>query len=208
MKKRATASHVVFVQPLFPPTHWHFRFAGALHPSPFQHTQGPAHARRTTGQNLLLPCECTPSSYQGRVSAVSRRRLSHRWCHPKKQISTVAFLFCFFPFHFELLQDASAAVLPLAATTSGKLIPTTLAPANASSAASPRVSYVGPHTHAYVPSASAVRGKPSACAARNAASRSAREVGCDGVPRTHATPPLRTARAPRTRPDDDAATPT
>jgi len=59
-----------------------------------------------------------------------------------------------------------------AATTSGTvLIPTTLAPAEASNDASPRVSYVGPLTHAYVPSANAERGRPRSSAARNAARR-------------------------------------
>ena len=62
-----------------------------------------------------------------------------------------------------------------AATTSGTvLIPTTVAPAEASNLASPRVSYVGPLTHAYVPSASAERCRPSSCAARNAARRKGR----------------------------------
>ena len=51
----------------------------------------------------------------------------------------------------------------LAATTSGTvLIPTTEAPAPANNAPSPRVSYVGPLTHAYVPSASASRGRAKA----------------------------------------------
>jgi hypothetical protein len=62
-----------------------------------------------------------------------------------------------------------------AATTSGTvLIPTTVAPAEASNRASPRVSYVGPLTHAYVPSASAERCRPRSCAARNAARRKGR----------------------------------
>jgi hypothetical protein len=67
-----------------------------------------------------------------------------------------------------------------AASTSGTvLIPTTSAPAARSSRPSAGVSYVGPDTHAYVPSASVARGRPSACAARNTCARSAGEYASD-----------------------------
>jgi hypothetical protein len=54
VKMRATAPHVHvrFRSTVFSsPTHWHFHFAAIPRPSPFRHTQEPAHARRTTSHN-------------------------------------------------------------------------------------------------------------------------------------------------------------
>ena len=67
-----------------------------------------------------------------------------------------------------------------AVTTSGTvLIPTTSPPAARRKRPSAGVSYVGPLTHAYVPSARVSRFKFNACAARKTEARSEREYAPD-----------------------------